>query len=259
MNFSADSVSNSENKDKIIGLLASVIIHALLIGLGFWLLNTQKNNSAKVERKTLNLSQFKSQTDETARPSDIKKPIQRQPQKPAKQTKPQKKAPPIKEAPKAKEPIKQTKQTERNVTAKTVQQSTSKPSGSSKLFELSKQMATAKKEAGGPIKKLYGEDFERLGKEEQKFIKDNLGSIGRITEKYMRYPDVAAQFRQEGTSLVEFYLYPNGDISDMRLITSSGYKTLDKSAMESIWVAYKDYPRPSTKTLIRMYMQYSIY
>lgn len=252
-------MSNSESKDKIIGLLASVIIHAILIALGFWLLNEQKNSSTKVERKTLNLSQFKSQTDETSKPSAATKPTPRQIQKPNRQTKVQKKAPPLKETPKAKAPIKQAKQTERNITTKPVQQAASKPSGSAKLFELNNQMKAAKKEAGGPIKKLYGEDFERLGKEEQKFIKDNLGSIGRITEKYMKYPDVAAQFRQEGTSLVEFYLYPNGDIDGMRLVTSSGYKSLDKSAMESIWIAYKDYPRPSTKTLIRMYMQYNIY
>lgn len=258
-------MSNSESKDRIIGLLASAIIHAILITLGFWLLNEQKNSSTKVERKTLNLSQFKSQTDKTSKPSAATKPTPKQIQKPNRQTKVQKKEPPLKETPKAKTPIKQakqteqTEQTEQNITAKLLQQAASKPSGSAKLFELNNQMKAAKKEVGGPIKKLYGEDFERLGEEEQKFIKDNLSSIGRITEKYMKYPDVAAQFRQEGTSLVEFYLYPNGDIDGMRLITSSGYKSLDKSAMESIWIAYKDYPRPSTKTLIRIYMQYSIY
>lgn len=257
MNFSADSVSNSENKDKIIGILASIIIHAVLIGIFILIVHNYDKNSqkTKVERRTLNLSKFKSQTDETAQPKQTARPTQKQIQKPTRQAKVQK---PTKEMPKAKEPIKQTIYKERNAT-KNTSQPTSKQGGSPLLSELNNQMKAAKKEAGGPIKKLYGEDFDRLGKEEQKFIKDNLASIGRITEKYMKYPDVAVQFRQEGTSLVEFYLHPNGDMTDMRLLTSSGYKSIDKSAMESIWIAYKDYPRPSTKTLIRMYMQYSIY
>ncbi len=258
MNSSTDSASISESKDRIIGLLASVIIHAILAGLAFLLLNTQKSSTPKVERKTLNLSQFKSQADESARPKEEARPAPDKPQKPTKQTR-QQKPQPKKELPTKKEPIKQAKQVERNTTAKSTPQPASKPSGSSLLSALNTQMKTAKKEAGGPIRKLYGEEFDRLGKDEQKFIKDNLGSIGRITEKYMKYPEIALQFRQEGTSLIEFYLYPNGDISDMRLLTSSGYKTLDKSSMETIWIAYKDYPRPSVKTLIRMYVGYGIY
>lgn len=250
-------MSGSEGKDKIIGFLASIIIHAVIIGL-FALIAynyDKENQKTKVDRKTLNLSQFKSQTDEMPTP---KREAKKTPP-PTKNTKTAKKQPQKKEATKPIESKQKRDFKESNATAKSTPQKSSKPSGSLLLSELNKQFKTMKKEVGGPIKKLYGEEFERLGKEEQKFIKDNLGSIGRITEKYLRYPDVAGQLGQEGTSVVEFFLHPNGDISDLRLIGSSSHKMLDKNSVETIEIAYKDYPRPTVKTKIRMYVGYSIY
>ncbi|MGD9595809.1 MAG: energy transducer TonB, partial [Wolinella sp.] len=70
---------------------------------------------------------------------------------------------------------------------------------------------------------------------------------------------IAGQLGQEGINAVEFYLHPNGDISDLRLIRSVGYTLLDKNSLKTIEIAYKDYPRPKTKTKIRIKVYYKIY
>ena len=111
------------------------------------------------------------------------------------------------------------------------------------------------------IQKLYKDEFSTFTKEQQKFIKDNLSKIGEITQKYLYlrgYPYIAVKTRQEGVNIVEFYLHPNGDITDLKLISSSGYEALDKNSIETIKSAYKDYPLPKETTKIKIYMQYSI-
>lgn len=60
-------------------------------------------------------------------------------------------------------------------------------------------------------------------------------------------------------NIVEFFLHPNGDISDLKLINSSGYSSLDKNSIETIEIAYKDYPRPNEKTKIKIYVYYKLY
>jgi len=250
-------MNTQESKDRIIGVLASILIHIIIFTLGYYLLNKKDGlKPPRVEKKVLSLSQFNKEPQEKSAPMHESKPSTPQPAPtPPKKPTLQKKQ---------KKPLKKdvlTKKTEPTEHNRTVSKASAvpKPSGSALLSELNSEFKTMKKEVGGPIKKLYGDEFERLSKEEQKFIKDNLGSIGRITEKYLRYPDLAGRLGQQGTSVVEFYLHPNGDISDMRLLDSSGSKMLDKNSMETIEIAYKDYPRPSVKTKIRMFVGYSIY
>lgn len=109
------------------------------------------------------------------------------------------------------------------------------------------------------IDELYGDEFGDLGSAEKDFIKNNLRNIGRITQKYLEYPREAGYLGQDGENAVEFYLYPNGDISDLKIIKNSGSIILDKNTTKTIEIAYKDYPRPTTKTLIRIKVRYFLY
>lgn len=111
------------------------------------------------------------------------------------------------------------------------------------------------------IEKLYKGKFDSFTKGQKEFIKKNLSLIGKITQKYLTqrgYPYFAAQTRQEGMNIIQFYLYPNGDIKNLKIIKSSGYETLDQNSIDTILEAYKDYPRPKEKTLIRIYVRYNI-
>lgn len=106
---------------------------------------------------------------------------------------------------------------------------------------------------------LYGDELGDFGTEEINYLINNLREIGRITQYYINrrgYPQDAAILGQSGKNVVEFYLYPNGDISDLKIVTSSKSSILDNDMLTNIRIAYKDYPRPKTKVKIRIYMTY---
>ena len=112
------------------------------------------------------------------------------------------------------------------------------------------------------INKLYGEEFNTYSETQKKFIKNNLGTIHRITQNTLTrngYPEIAVRTRQQGTNIVSFYLHPNGDISDLKLKRHIGHQALDQNTLEVIRTAYKDYPLPNKKTKIIFYVKYSIY
>lgn len=109
------------------------------------------------------------------------------------------------------------------------------------------------------INDLYGEEFGDYGLVEQDFIINNLRDIGRITGKYLKYPQDAIRLEQQGVNIVQFYLHPNGDITDLRLIKSSGYVILDRNSERTIEIAYKDYPHPTSTVLIRIRVSMELY
>ena len=91
------------------------------------------------------------------------------------------------------------------------------------------------------------------------FLQRNLKNIGQVTEKYLKYPYIAKRTSQEGMNIVEFILHPNGDISKLKLSSSSGFTSLDKNTIYTIKIAYKDYPRPKTDTKVKIYVYYKLY
>lgn len=109
------------------------------------------------------------------------------------------------------------------------------------------------------INELYGEEIFSLNPNERKFIEDNLKDIGKITQRYLKYPQIAGRMGQSGYNVVEFYLYPNGDISDLKIIRGSGHTMLDKNSLHTVEIAYKDYPYPKVKTKIRIRVMYQLY
>jgi len=112
------------------------------------------------------------------------------------------------------------------------------------------------------INQLYGREFYSFTKTQQKFIKNHLDEIYRITQNTLvinGYPDIAVRTGQQGTNVVSFYLHPNGAISNLRLVRPMGYEALDKNTIAVIQIAYKDYPRPKTKTKIVFYVNYRLY
>lgn len=113
------------------------------------------------------------------------------------------------------------------------------------------------------IKELYGDDFSKLSSEQQKYILDNLEIMRRITQEVLnRVADVnlrGTNINKNSINVIEFYLHPNGDMSDFRFIKNSGYYELDRTTKETIEFAYSRYPHPKEKTLIRYNVLYRFY
>jgi protein TonB len=53
--------------------------------------------------------------------------------------------------------------------------------------------------------------------------------------------------------------HPNGDISGLKIIGSSGYTILDDYSLELIQIAYKEYPKPTEPTKLRFKVFYRNY
>ena len=112
------------------------------------------------------------------------------------------------------------------------------------------------------IRKLYGEKFSQLTKGQQKYLLDNQEIMRRITQRVLnRVASTSSALQQlhvQSVNTIEFYLYPNGDISDIKFLSKSGYFELDETTKETIEYAYSKYPRPTEKTLIRYRVFYDL-
>lgn len=104
--------------------------------------------------------------------------------------------------------------------------------------------------------KLYGKKYFAFSKEQKRYLKENLNRIGQITQKYLNYPTISIRTRQSGINIIEFFLHPNGDISDVKITDSSYYTALDQNTIDTIEIAYKDYPRPIQTVKIKIYVKY---
>ena len=164
---------------------------------------------------------------------------------------------------KSEKKIAKKKTPQRKITKKRVVKKKSPKRSNDSLANALSSAATASGAYGEQmIKKLYGSEFDSYNQTQKKFIKNNLGTIHRITQHTLNmggYPEIAVRTRQQGTNIVSFYLHPNGDISGLRLKRSLGYDALDSNTLEVIRTAYKDYPLPNKKTRIIFHVQYSLY
>jgi outer membrane biosynthesis protein TonB len=111
------------------------------------------------------------------------------------------------------------------------------------------------------IKELYGDEFGKLTPGQQKYILDNQEIMRRITQQVLERVarvNLSRDINVNATNVIEFYLYPNGDISDIKFLKKSGHYVLDDTTKETIEYAYSKYPRPTEKTLIRYNVFYNL-
>ena len=107
--------------------------------------------------------------------------------------------------------------------------------------------------------KLYGKQYFKFSKIQKRYIINNISTIGRITQRHLRYPKISIRTRQKGINVVEFLFYPNGDISNLEITDTSHYTALDKNTLKTIKIAYKDYPRPTQTVKIKINVKYILY
>jgi outer membrane biosynthesis protein TonB len=111
------------------------------------------------------------------------------------------------------------------------------------------------------IKELYGSEFGKLTPGQQKYILDNQEIMRRITQQVLNRVarvNITRDLNVNVNNVVEFYLHPNGDMTDFRFLQKSGYYILDDTTKETIEYAYSKYPRPKEKTLIRYNVYYNL-
>ncbi|QOY55823.1 energy transducer TonB [Candidatus Sulfurimonas marisnigri] len=132
---------------------------------------------------------------------------------------------------------------------------------SSQEIKKKKTVAQSSSSIDQNIKELYGEEFGKLTPGQQQYIIDNQEIMRRITQQVLTRVasvNLPRDMNVNRSNIIEFYLHPNGDISDFRFLQKSGYFVLDNTTKETIDYAYSKYPRPSEKTLIRYNVFYNL-
>ncbi len=123
-----------------------------------------------------------------------------------------------------------------------------------------------KKESGSNIgnsnlQELYGDEFGKLTPGQQKYLIDNQEIMRRITQQVLNRVarvNLPRDMNVNSTNIVEFYLHPNGDMTDFKFLKKSGHYILDDTTKETIEYAYSRYPRPNEKILIRYNVFYNL-
>ena len=111
------------------------------------------------------------------------------------------------------------------------------------------------------IKEAYGSEWGKLSAGEQKYILDNQEVMRRLTQAQLYETgrtDIPDNLRVNEINMVEFYLHPNGDMSDFKMIKNSNFYLLDDVTRDVIESVYSKYPRPKQKTLIRYKFWYNL-
>jgi len=111
------------------------------------------------------------------------------------------------------------------------------------------------------VKELYGDEFGKLSEGQQKYILDNQEIMRRITQQVLTRVarvNLPRDLSVNRSNVIEFYLHPNGDMTDFRFLEKSGFYILDDTTKETIEYAYSRYPRPTEKTLIRYNVYYNL-
>ena len=124
------------------------------------------------------------------------------------------------------------------------------------------QKEPVNKEILNELQKLYGEEYDKFTKVQKAYLEKNLSNFQTITQRVLTrlgYPPLAAKLKIGGVNVIEFMFHPDGSITNLRVISSSGYAILDDYSLELIEIAYKDYPKPQTSTKLRFNVQYRLY
>lgn len=132
---------------------------------------------------------------------------------------------------------------------------------SAKEKKTTKKSSSSASSINNNIKELYGEKFGKLTPGQQQYIIDNQEIMRRITQQVLTRVarvNLPRDLNVNRNNVVEFYLHPNGDMTDFKFLNKSGYYVLDDTTKETIEYAYSRYPRPKEKTLIRYNIYYHL-
>ncbi len=265
----------------LLSLLVSILLHLIIFSLYFYTFEEKKSVESSKENKKISLQNVVIKEQNTPPNPIEKEPIKKEP---IKKPKPPIVEEKIVETKKDIKPIEKIVQKNEERIAKiesTEQNKTKKPKTEEKkkiesisMKDIEESLVKNETEKSTPptiksiddsIKKnekiddLYGSEFDEYSNEQKEFIKENLDDIGKITQSYLRYPRVAVETAQSGKNIVEFYLLPNGDIEELKLLRGSSYTLLDKNSIRTVEIAYKEYPRPKERTKIRINVFYRLY
>jgi hypothetical protein len=108
---------------------------------------------------------------------------------------------------------------------------------------------------------LYGSFYNQLTEGQKEYLIHNYKLIGQITQSVLnRYGNsrIPLDVRVNDKNTVQFYLHPDGSLSDLQFIQKSNVEILNDTTRETIELSYFKYPRPSEEIPIRYRIRYDL-
>lgn len=106
---------------------------------------------------------------------------------------------------------------------------------------------------------LYGNFYNELTEGQKEYLIQNYKLIRQITQSVLnRYGSarIPSEVRVNDKNTVQFYLHPDGSLSDLHFIQKSDFAILNDTTREAMELSYFKYPRPSEKIPIRYRIHY---
>jgi protein TonB len=89
------------------------------------------------------------------------------------------------------------------------------------------------------------------------YVKANYSYIRDAVERRTSYPSIARKMGWEGKVLVAFTVCDDGQVEDIRIIKSCGFKALDKNAIKTI-KACAPFPKPPVRAEVTLPISYRL-
>lgn len=93
---------------------------------------------------------------------------------------------------------------------------------------------------------------------QEKYEDENLSAIREAILSYLKYPPIARRMGWEGTVIVRFTLLPDGKLEESGIERSSGHGILDRSALEAVRLAHRNFPKPKDRVTIVIPIVYKL-
>ena len=110
--------------------------------------------------------------------------------------------------------------------------------------------------------KLYGTELDKMSKEQKDYLAASYFLNGRVfqeTADKLGYPRLAQLLKQYGSGTVEFTLNPDGSATNIRVITTTGYESLDSRMIQIVEQSAKSLKRPPKSMVIRINGNFTLY
>jgi len=79
-----------------------------------------------------------------------------------------------------------------------------------------------------------------------------------VVRENLSYPLIARRMGWEGTVIVCFTLYPNGEIRNLKVERSSGFDLLDRNAVKAVSSSAPYFPRPREPVTVVLPITYRL-
>lgn len=112
------------------------------------------------------------------------------------------------------------------------------------------------------IQQFYGDKLDELSAGELEYLKLNLNEIANTAQKTLNRvgnAKIPKNYYPNSQNQYEFYLYPDGSISEIKFTVNGETSVLDDISRMSIEFSAHKFPRPKEKTLIRFKTIYYTY